>query len=77
MRFATAMEAPATSAAMGTAATAVAAATVLSECCIWRESETDENSKYDEGFAKTESAHNPYLPSNVGVQFRARSPCTT
>jgi hypothetical protein len=40
------MDTPATSAAMGTAATATAVttATVLSECWIWRESEAEENS---------------------------------
>ena len=56
-------------AAMGTTTTAaVAATTVLSGCWNWRESKTDENGKCNQGFEKTESAHNPYLHTNVAIQ---------
>jgi len=74
---ATIMRATTASAAMETAtATTAVTAAALRECLIWRESKTDENSKCEEGSKKTESTHNPYLPSNLGVQFRARSPCS-
>jgi hypothetical protein len=49
-----AMVAATTTAAMTTAA-------VLREGGNWRERKTCENSECDEGFEKTESAHNPYL----------------
>ena len=64
--------------AMGTSATptTVTAATVLSECWIWRDRKTDESSQCEEGSKKIKAAHNPYLPSNAGEQFRARSLCT-
>jgi len=48
-------------------ASAVTAASVLSECWIWQECKTDESSKCDERSAKTECAHNLYLPSNLGA----------
>jgi hypothetical protein len=67
-----AMKATATVKATTTAATTVAAA-ALSECRIWRESKTDERGKYEKGSEKTESAHNLYLPPNLGVQARATS----
>jgi hypothetical protein len=50
-----------------------AAAAVLSECWIWRESKTDDSGKCEKGSEKTEPAHNPYLPPNLELQFRTRS----
>jgi hypothetical protein len=58
---------------MGTTAAASTAAAVLSECWNWRESKKDESGKCEKGPENTESDHNPYLPPNLGVQFRARS----
>jgi hypothetical protein len=55
-----------------TAATTVTAA-VLRKCWIWRESKNDESGKCEKGSENTESAHNLYLPPNLGVQLRARS----
>jgi hypothetical protein len=53
---------------MGTAAsTTVTAASLLSECWIWQECKTDDSSKRDERSAKTECAHNLYLPWNLGA----------
>jgi hypothetical protein len=62
-------------ASAATAATLTAAA--LSECWIWRKtktkSKTDESGKCEKGSEKAESAHDLYLPPNLGVQFRASS----
>jgi hypothetical protein len=58
-----------------TTAAAVTAASVLSECWIWKERKTDDCRKCDERCAKTECAHNLYLPSNLGARLRATSLC--
>jgi hypothetical protein len=46
---------------------------VLSECWNRRESKTGKSGKYKKGSKKTKPTHNPYLPSNAGVHFRAKS----
>jgi hypothetical protein len=72
---ATAMKAAAT-ATMETAATAVTAASVLSECGICCECKTDESSKCDQRSAKTECAHNLYLPPRTWEStFERRAYC--
>jgi hypothetical protein len=70
--------ATATAASVTAATTAVTAAAALSQCWIWRESQTDKNHKCDEGFKQTESGHNPYLPCwergfERGTYVRGRS----
>jgi hypothetical protein len=64
----------ATTTAMETAATAAAvttAATVLS--VGWGECETNEGCERDQRLEKTGSAHNLYLPYDVGALRRVRS----
>ncbi len=62
----TAMETAAAAAVRTASAAAVTAASVLSECRICCECKTDESSKCDERSAKTECAHNLYLPLEPG-----------
>jgi hypothetical protein len=60
------METAASAMRTASSASAVTAATVLGEYRIWRECETDDSSKCDERYAKTECAHNLYLPLEPG-----------
>src|SRR4029077_7667262 len=48
------------------AAAAVTAPPMLSECGICQECKTDDRSKCDERSAKTDCAHNLYLPLELG-----------
>jgi hypothetical protein len=50
-------------------AAAVTASPVLSECGICQECKTDDRSKCDERSAKTECAHNLYLPLELESAF--------
>jgi len=72
-----AMETAATTGGMGTTTAAVTTATtttVLREGCVWGESETNKRCERYQGFEQSGSAHNLYLPYDVGARRCARSP---
>jgi hypothetical protein len=63
----------AASAVRTASASAVTATSVLSECGICCECKADESSKCDERSAKTECAHNLYLPLELGSALSRES----
>jgi hypothetical protein len=67
------METAAAAAVRTASASAVTAASMLSECGICCECKADESSKCDERCAKTECAHNQYLPLEPGSALSRES----